>query len=246
MMKRSPHRPKRIALLALLTMLCTAWLTFSALFLPPQENAVTLEIPDLCNQPQALDTLDARFEVEIEYRYDAQAPAGVVLSQSPAAGSRRKLTPKNPRCKLSLCVSLGKESAALPDVVGIDARDASATLRALGFAVETVTVESAYRAGTVLSCLPKAGTHLPKGERVVLTVSAGIATKTVTVPSLAGLSRSDALIALWTSQLAVGEVIEVDADAPAGEVVRQSHRGGTVVAAGTKITIYVSRERGEE
>ncbi|MBR3895027.1 MAG: PASTA domain-containing protein [Clostridia bacterium] len=245
-MKRHPNPWRRAALLSFLALLCAAWLTFAALFSPAKENTVTLEIPDLCDKPLASATLDGRFEVEIEYRYDTKAPAGTVLSQSPAAGSRRKLTRENPQCTLSLTVSLGKEAVTLPNLVGKDARDAAAELRKLGLAVETVTVNSAYRAGTVLSSLPKAGTRLPKGETVVLNVSGGIPTGTVTVPDLAGLSRSDALIALWTAQLAVREVVEVDSDAPAGSVIRQSHRPGTVVAAGTGMTLYVSRERGEE
>jgi len=244
--KRHPNPWRRATLLSFLTLLCAAYLTFDALFSPPTAPAISVEIPDLCGKPLASAALDDRFEVEIEYRYDAKARAGTVLSQAPVAGSRRKLTQENPRCKLSLTVSLGKEAIALPDVVGKDAQDATATLRAKGFAVETVTVDSAYRAGTVLSCLPKAGTLLPRGETVTLTVSAGIPTGTVTVPDVVGLSRSDALIALWTAQLSVVDVIEVDSDAPAGTVIRQSHRRGTVVAAGTGMTLYVSRARGEE
>ncbi len=245
-MKKHRLAWKKAALFAALTLLCAAWLTFDALFAPLQEEGVTLEIPDLCDKPLVHSEIDARFDVEIEYRYDAQAPKGTVLSQMPVAGSRRKLTPENPQCRLSLTVSLGKEALALPDVVGADARDAAAILRKQGFVVETVAVESAYREGTVLSCLPKEGTLLPKGETVVLTVSAGTPTRTVRVPDLVGLSRSDALIALWTAQLSLKEVIETDSDAPAGRVIRQSHRQGSVVAAGTGITLYVSRESGEK
>ena len=205
-----------------------------------------MEIPDLCGKPLADVSLQEGLAVEVEYRYDANAPAGTVLAQSPAAGSRRKLTKERPSCTLSLTVSMGKESLSLPNTVGMDVRDAKSLLRDRGFSVEVVTVESAYREGTVLSSLPKAGVSLPKGERVTLTVSAGLATKTVSVPNLLGLSRSDALVSLWTAQLAVGEVLEVASDAPAGTVVRQSHKSGTIVAAGTKITVYISRESGEE
>lgn len=232
-------------MLAVLTALCTAILTFVGLFSPIKENSVTVEIPDLCGKMLADASLDEGLAVEVEYRYDANAPAGTVLTQSPAAGSRRKLTKEHPSCTLSLTVSMGKESLSLPNTIAMDVRDAKALLREQGFSVEIVTVESAYREGIVLSSLPKAGTSLPKGEKITLTVSAGMTTTTVSVPHLLGLSRSDALVALWTSQLAVGEVVEIDADAPAGTVVRQSHQGGTVVAAGTKITVYISRASGE-
>ncbi|MBQ7347401.1 MAG: PASTA domain-containing protein [Clostridia bacterium] len=234
------------ALFALLAVLCTGWILFDDLFDPFGAKAVSVEIPDLRGQSIETAELADWIDIETEYRYDADTPAGTILTQTPAAGSWRKLTAQNPRCTISLTVSLGEESITLPDVVGHDARETVTALREQGFTVETVTKESTYDEGTILSTQPPGGTVLPKGGNVVLTVSAGIPTKTVTVPNLIGLSRSDALVKLWTSQLSVGEVIEADSDEPSGTVIRQSHQAGTLVIAGTKITVYISREYYEE
>ena len=66
---------------------------------------------------------------------------------------------------------------------------------------------------------------------------------TVTVPDVRGLSRSEALMQLWLAQLSVLDVIEEDSVEEPGVVIRQNYLPGTVVMAGTKLTLYVSREQ---
>lgn len=202
---------------------------------------MSVEIPNFCGAEISAVAVDERFELQTEYRYDAETPAGVVLSQSPVAGSRRKLTAEVPQCTVALVVSLGEETLSLPDVVGKDARETVAALREMGFTVEVVTRPSAYPEGTILSMSPQGGTELPSGETVTLTVSAGTPSVTVTVPDLRGLSRSDALVQLWLAQLSAGDVIEEDSEKAIGSVIRQSHQPGTVVTAGTAVTLYISR-----
>lgn len=232
---------RAVALLSFLLAVSVGWIVFDHLFSPFGEKSVSVEIPDYCGRSLSDIEEPDWVELQTEYRYDPDAAAGVVLSQSPSAGSRRKLTAENPQCALSLVVSLGKETLTLPDVVGQDARETVTELRAKGFLVETVTKASSYPEGTILSMEPRGGTELPKGARVVLTVSEGYPNVTVTVPDLRGLTRSDALVQLWLSQLTAGEVIEIESDEAVGTVVSQSHRPGTLVVANTRVTLYVSR-----
>ena len=226
---------------SVLMAIATGWIVFDNLFAPFGEASVSVEIPNLIGETVEEAALGEWAELETEYRYDADTPAGVVLSQTPVGGSFRKLTAENPRCRIAVVVSLGEEAVTLPNVVGREVRETVAELRSLGFAVETVTQTGAHPEGTVLASEPRAGTLLPKGGKVTLTVSAGTPSKTVQVPNLIGLSRSDALVRLWLSQLTVGEVVEIDAEEAVGTVVRQSHQANTVVAAGTRITLFVSR-----
>lgn len=232
---------RQAALLSFLLAACTGWIVFDHLFSPFGEKSVSVEIPDFCGMAGSEISREDWMELQTEYRYDASTAAGVVLSQSPTAGSRRKLTAENPQCTVSLVVSLGEETLTLPDVVGEDAREVVAELRTQGFTVETVTQAGAYPEGTILSMEPRGGTELPRGGKVVLTVSAGAPSATVTVPNLLGLSRSDALVQLWLSQLMLGEVVEVDSERTIGSVIRQSHQPGTLVTAGTSVTLYISR-----
>lgn len=229
------------ALFSLILGISAVWIVFDNLFAPFGEDAVSVEIPNLCGKVLEDIELADWMELETEYRYDTDAEAGVILSQSPVGGSRRKLTSQNPRCTLSLTVSLGEETVTLPDVMGQDFREVESKLRQMGLAVELETVAGAYPEGTVFAMEPRAGTVLPVGGTVKLSVSAGTPNKTVTVPDVRGLSRSDALVQLWLSQLAVGDVVEEISDAAEGTVIRQSHQPGTLVTAGTKVTLYVSR-----
>ena len=229
-------------MLSLLLVIGAAWIVFDDLFAPFGEKSLSVEIPDLCGKRLESVELADWMDAKIEYRYDAKQAAGVILAQSPTGGSRRKLTAQKPRCQMTLTVSLGEETVVLPNVIGRDRREAEALLRELGLGVQTEAVAGPHQEGSVLGIEPRAGTEVPVGSRVKLSVSAGTPSQTVTVPDVRGLSRSDALVQLWLAQLAVGDVIEVDADAEGGTVIRQSHQGGTLVRAGTKVTLYVSRE----
>ena len=231
---------KTLVLAALLAV-CSVWIVVDDLFAPFESVSVSVEIPDFCGAKEEALTFSDWMAIEKEYRYDAGTDAGVVLTQSPPAGSRRKLSVKNPQCKIRLTVSLGEEYARVPELIGKDFRKAEALLRGLGFSVEMEKSEGTYPAGTVFAVSPREGSEVPVGSRIRLSVCAGLPGKSVTVPDLRGLSRSDALVQVWLAQLAVGDVIEVPSFEAEGTVVRQSHQPGTLVTAGTKLTLYVSR-----
>ena len=232
---------RRAAAVAAVLSLAVGWITADILLMPRKEEPTTVEIPHFCGLSMENIRAEEWLAVDIEYRYDESTPAGVVFSQTPTGGSRRRLG-EDGACQVTLVVSLGRESILLPQTVGRDVYEVATELRNLGLVVNTVMESSPREAGRVLESEPRAGESLPKGATVTLTVSQGEKQKTVTVPTLCGLSRADALIRLWLCQLNVGEVIEASSEAPAGTVFQQSHAAGTVVLPGTKITIYVSRE----
>lgn len=231
---------RRAAMVAAILILAVGWITIDILLMPRAKEPKTVEIPDFCGLSVENLTREEWLDVDIEYRYDENTPAGVVFSQTPTAGSRRRL--HEGTCQVTVVVSLGRESILLPHMAGRDVYEVATELRNLGLIVNTVVKPSPREAGRVLESEPRAGESVPKGTTVTLTVSQGEKQSTVRVPQLVGLSRSDALIRLWLCQLNVGEVIEVPSDAPAGTVFRQSHAEGTVVLPGTKITIYISQE----
>lgn len=238
------HVLKRL-LFAFGLLLMGAWVAFDWLFSPFAAHAESVEIPNLCGEPYDATLLDERFAVEVEYRFDAGVPKGVVLSQTPAAGNRRKYMPGGEPIKLRLTVSLGVDTVQLPTVIGENERVAAATLRELGCAVETVYREGAEPSGAVLWMEPRAGETVPRGTKVILTVSAGIPVQSVTVPDFRGKTRSEALVDLWLSRLSLSEVVETESDAPEGTVVGQSHPAGSLVPAGTRVALYVSRQTDE-
>jgi len=227
-------------LFSLLLLATGIWLVIDDLFSPLSVSREAVEIPMLCGRELVGLTESEDLDYEIEYRYDAGTDAGIVISQDPIGGSRRKKTDGEP-IRVRLVVSLGTERITLPHLVGSDRREAEARLRELGCTVETLYRSGAYPAGEVLAMEPRGGTEVPKGSHVQLTVSAGIPEESVTVPDFCGLPRADALVGLWLSRLSLAEVVEIESDQPEGLVVRQSHPSGTLVPAGTRITLYVSR-----
>lgn len=239
---------KRVRILRRVTLLCVTlavalpWIFLDTWFgFTDREEARRVTVPDFCGERYEALSFDTWQSVDTEFRYDPDVPAGIVMTQSPEAGSVRKLSTERSTCRITLTVSLGTEQVAAKNVTGMDVREAVQMLRADGFSVSTVMKTGPYPEGRVLDMTPTG--ILPRGTSITLTVSAGEPAKTVEVPDVKGLSRADALIRLWMAQLAVGEVIEEASDAEAGIVIRQSHQPGTVVMAGTKIKLYVSKEK---
>ncbi|MBQ9785469.1 MAG: PASTA domain-containing protein [Clostridia bacterium] len=233
---------RRLALIAFILTAALVWIALDTWLGLVRTDARVVEIPSCTGHAADALSLPEWLDVTVEYRYDDKIPEGTVITQSPAGGARRKLPANASTCALLLVVSLGKEQITLPQTVGSDARTVTADLRAEGLQVHVVTQAASAPEGRVLAMQPPAGTVLARGDGVTLTVSAGTPTQTVKVPDLTGLSRADALVELWLSHLAVGEVIEIDADGAVGTVVRQSHRAGTTVRAGTRIILYISMQ----
>ena len=231
-------------LFVFLIMVTGAWLVADELFLFTAARPVILEIPDFCGRSLgSIEEGQAEWcDLSVEYRYDERTPVGNVIAQEPVAGSRRK-RPVGETVEVKLTVSLGKETVTLPRMVGEREQFAVSRLCELGCSTEVVYRESARPSGEVLSMEPRAEAVVPKGTRVLLTVSAGVPEKSVTVPSLIGLSRSDALVKLWMSGLSLETVADRESDPEkVGLVIGQSHLAGTVVPAGTRVTLYVGRE----
>lgn len=240
--KPSLRTPALICLFSLVFFLVLTFTTASFFLFPTGKASAVVEIPDYTGRRLSEIVPEAPIALRVEYRYDGEYESGVVLSQTPTAGSFCKLTDPESTVDLTLTVSMGRESALLPQTVGKNAREAEQELRALGFVVKLLQKESAYPAGSVFASEPVAGERLPLGEIITLYVSAGAPARSVTVPDLVGLSREDALVRVWMSSLSVAEVRETDADGEReGLVIDQSHRPGTVVPAGTGIVLYVGR-----
>lgn len=231
---------RRAALVSSLLFFSICWiLADSLLSLTVGKNWIEIDVPDLCGMQESEIERHPYLSFRTEYRYDDTAARGTVISQSPRGGTVRRLFDEQSTVEIRLTVSLGRLTRTLPDVTGGDAREAEATLRALGLDVQIRTLQSEVQAGRVLSQSPVEGTALTEGETVTLWVGVGKAPKICVVPTLTGLSRSQALLELAAAGLTLGEIKETDADCDT--VVSQSHPAGTHVLAGTKISMTIGR-----
>jgi serine/threonine-protein kinase len=160
------------------------------------------------------------------------APKGTVVHQEPPPQAVRPGTP------VTLKVSKGPEMVAVPAVVsGTAYPAASATLTAAGLsAVRQETYHDAP-AETVLGQAPVAGTSVPKGSAVTLTVSVG--PQPFPMPNVA----TGATCAAAKAQLeALGLVVTVKS--PSGTcttnpVLLQNPPAGPPVRKGDAATLYV-------
>jgi serine/threonine protein kinase/beta-lactam-binding protein with PASTA domain len=113
--------------------------------------------------------------------FDEKVPAGVVLSQDPAAGKEfRNGT------KINLVTSKGPKPIPVPSVAGKSESDAVAALKAVGLVAVTAPEQvnsKTVPAGVVVSQSPDSG-NLTAGGTVTLTLSKG--PKMVAVPDMVG------------------------------------------------------------
>jgi len=111
--------------------------------------------------------------------------ANHVIRQNPPAGEK-----VDKDSLVELVVSNGKPLIGLADVRGYSANDAQRTLQQLGFAVTIQHRFDTTPKDNVIDQKPKAGTQVPQGSRITLTVSDG--PEPVVVPNFVGMSVANA------------------------------------------------------
>ena len=129
---------------------------------------------------------------------------------------------------------------ATPDVVGMPGDQAEKLLGQAGF--KTKRAESrqhpTYDAGKVIWQDPAAGTVLPEGTPVTLTVSDGIAP--FAVPDVSHLPLEVAARVIESSGFRMSKVDTARSSGPAGVVVEVRPAIGSVQPAGTSIQLVIS------
>jgi serine/threonine-protein kinase len=132
------------------------------------------------------------------------------------------------------------DDVKVPAIVGLAYDEASRRLGAVGLKAslgESRVSGSAPRT-TVLAQTPAAGIVSARGTRVTLDVSAG--QQSTTVPTVVGLTLSDALAALRGVGLMAGQTREEPNDKARGIVLRARPDAGQVVPAGTAVDLVLS------
>ena len=224
-------------------LIATCAVVFDSLFGVFSERERVVEIPNFVGMEEAGATLPDWIELTTEHLYDESIPEGVVISQEPSGGSMRKLG-KNKTVRLLLRVSMGQEQKELPRLVGREIREALAELRRMGFAVREQAVEGGEE-NRVISTDPPSGSRLAVGSTVTVYYTVGKGASVVTVPDFSGLTRENALLQIYLSGLAAGEITEERSreygEGSRGRVIRQSPAAGSYVAEGTRIKLVICK-----
>ena len=163
---------------------------------------------------------------------ESRKPAGSVLRQSPAAGTRVAIgTP----IALTTAVPV---TVLVPALAGATERDARARLAAVELAPGTIRYRESPHPGTVLSQTVAQGTRVPIGTAVSFVLGV---VETVPVPSVVGLTVEQARDALAGGRLTVGaEESRPTHLQPEGTVLAQSVAAGTRMAVGRAVGLTVA------
>ena len=177
---------------------------------------------------------------EGEYVYNETVDAGKIISQEPEAN--RKI---DPGATITVTISRGNRTFALPNYVNSDARQAKIELDRFG--VQCVEAAPEYNDeienGFVIRTDPAAGTMLTEGDTVTITVSRGPEFVMVDMPGLMGKSLNTALELLDVAGLEWDEPVYTEADGEPDLVIYQSIAPGTQVEKGTRVSFQLSKER---
>jgi serine/threonine-protein kinase len=172
-------------------------------------------------------------------------PQGTVLSQAPAAGEE-----VDEGSAVDLVVA-GSGDVVVPDLTGLSQADAEAAIAAAGLVLETVLQDYSDEvpAGSVVEQTPAAGSTVPQGTAVTISVSTGPQSSpsaspsspgAVAVPSVVGLTQADALAALQVAGFGAVTTTMASETVVAGKVMAQTPQAGVLAEPGTNVTLIVS------
>lgn len=183
----------------------------------------------------------ALFPCRVTYVYHPTVEAGCVIAQTPEGGALRKVSKGDP-CTISLTVSMGRAQAKLPDLVGLDPREAENTLRRLGLNSQRIEMGITHGAYTVKDTRPEAGSLLDCGQTVTLLVPRQDTSAAMPVPDLTHMTVAEAAHALSDAGLCLGQVALCHALDPwgirvGGFVCAQTHRTGDLLPFGYAVGV---------
>ena len=201
----------------------------------------TAKVPDVTGKSEAdaqKQLEDKGFVVASETDYSDSVPQGYVISTNPTAGT--EWAEGN---TVTMVVSMGKEKISVPDVSGADPDSAQTTLQGVGLTLGSESsseYSDEYEEGTIIRTVPAAGEQVEKGTTVNYVLSKGKKTETVEVPTLSGLTRSQAEAKLSGLGLTANVTESYDSTVTKGYVISQSVTPGSQIEKGSTVDIVVS------
>ncbi len=181
---------------------------------------------------------EAGYKVEKDTTYDDQVEAGIVVNQSPDAG-----TAAEPGAAVTITVSKGSNpTVTVPNVVGMTEAEAAKALSDAGYEpVSSGSFDNTVPAGDVISQDPQAGVAASVGSAVNIVISLGPKpAQTATVPDVVGQTEAEAVAALEQAGYQVVTATIYSDDVPKGVVGEQVPPAGSVTQPGITVGIVAS------
>lgn len=214
----------------------------------PAGSNKSYPVPDIrgktVEEAQEMEGVKDIFLIEVQgTRTTEEYQPGQIVEQDPAAGRTRKSN-----LVIQVYVAAEPEKVPMKDLVGMEYRQARVLLTDMGLdlKITTETVSSdKYGADAVIETVPAADEPLVAGQTVILRVSTG--PETVTVTSFTGQDIANAVQNAQDLGLTVGEITyDTFSFAPQGQVIEQSIKPTSEVPGGTKISFTVSGQKNSD
>jgi len=158
---------------------------------------------------------------------------GLVFEQGTVAGAR-----VDKGTSVDIYVSTGPPKVTVPDVMGKSNNDAIAAIADAKLKFKVLQVFSKEDAGTVVAQEPRGGRIVNQGSVVHINVSKGL--QPLQVPDVRGQLFDNAAGQLQGAGFSVVRK-DVDSSQPKDTVIDQDPRGGSSLARGGTVTLFVSR-----
>jgi serine/threonine-protein kinase len=182
----------------------------------------------------AVQQLESRgFVAKVQRESSTEVDAGVVIDQSPDAG-----TQVAKGSTVTITVSSGPKQVEVPKLVGKTYEQAVDLLNAVNLEARRRNVFSDRPQGRVAAQDPKAGETVDEGTEVVVSVSQG--PEQIGVPDVVGMSQANATATLEAADFVVSVVEQPSSTTAAGTVILQSPSAGVDADKGSTVTITVS------
>ncbi|MDF9717084.1 Stk1 family PASTA domain-containing Ser/Thr kinase [Nocardioides sp. ChNu-153] len=218
--ERGPRKGPWVAAIAVLLALLVGVAVYVAattdLFEDPPEDLRVPNVVSMAEDEARAELADAGFTVADQSRQEnSDEPEGTVIAQDPPGDTYEPAD-----TEVTLTVSSGPATIAIPDVVNDPFDRASAQLQDLGFTVRRQDVDNDAPADTVVAMEPQGGDggmYDPTTTTVTLSVSRG----PVAVPDVEGLQKGQAEQAIIEAGFRPEAVAQTDPSRAPGEVLRQ-------------------------
>jgi len=178
---------------------------------------------------------EAGFKAKSESVHSKDIEEGLVLKSEPSGGETA-----TKGSTVTLKVSSGPKLAKVPVVVGSQRSLAVQQIRGRGFTPSVEEVESKQPEGQVIRQAPSAGSQLPPGSTVSITVSKG--EEKATAPNVIGKERPEAVEAVRAAGLKpVVQEQETEVPSQVGRVTDQFPPPSSELKPGSTVTLVVGK-----
>ncbi len=208
-------------------------------------QAKDVDVPDFIGKTliEAKEDNPNNFAFEIKTKFDESKEIGVILDQEPAANSMKVKTGSS----ITITVNGTDTEISVPYITNNSEKDAVKALKDRNLMPEVIYVDNTKTPkGYTIDTFPKAGVKATIGSTVYLYVANGAKPEQVNLPSVTGLTLSEAKAELEKLELTV-EVQYDDLSKEAKDtVLGMSPLQYGKVDKGTVVTLTVSSGKGDK